>query len=373
MAGIYLHIPFCKQACHYCNFHFSTSYARYRDRMLQALNKQLTQDSSLVRSTVNSIYFGGGTPSLLTQLELEQLLETINNNYSVSDNAEITLEANPDDISANKANQWLQVGINRLSIGIQSFHEENLTTMNRAHNSTEAHSAIGITKEAGFNNYSVDLIFALPDLTDKMWINNLQKIIDLKVPHLSCYNLTVEEQTVLSKLISKDIVAPLSENTSVRQFTIAMNMLQDSGYEQYEISNYCLPNMESKHNSAYWDQQEYLGIGPSAHSFLHKERSHNVGHNMKYIVAIENNSFDREVEVRTKKNEFNEQILIKLRTNKGVDSVDLKRHHGEFFEQIQPSLKLQLQLNSITFDSGIIKLTKKGKFIADQVAMELFV
>jgi oxygen-independent coproporphyrinogen-3 oxidase len=340
--------------------------------MLQALNKQLRQDAPLINTSLHSIYFGGGTPSLLSASELKVLLETIHKHYSVSGQVEITLEANPDDISIDKANQWLKLGINRLSIGIQSFHEQNLRTMNRAHNAKEAHNAIEIVKNAGFTNYSVDLIFALPDLTDEMWIQNLNKIIASKVPHLSCYNLTIEEQTALSKLISDNKIAPLTEKTSIRQFNTTMDLLQKSGYEQYEISNYCLPTMESKHNSAYWDQTEYLGIGPSAHSYLGKERSLNVAHNMKYIQAIEMNLFKREVENRSLKNEFNEHIMIRLRTSKGIDSTELVLKYNKFYEQMQRSLAMQIKLGSVSVKNGVIKLTKKGKFIADQVAMELF-
>ena len=341
--------------------------------MLTALNKQLTQDATDFNSVVDTIYFGGGTPSLLSADELKSLLLTIQSNYTLSKKVEITLEANPDDISLQKAKKWLALGINRLSIGVQSFFQENLTTMNRAHNAEEAEMAIHAVNEAGFKNYSVDLMFALPDLSDETWIQNLQKVIDLKVPHLSCYNLTIEEQTALNKLISKKKITPLSEDTSTKQFTITIDKLEEAGYEQYEISNYCLPGMESRHNSAYWEQKEYLGIGPAAHSFLKEERTHNVAHNMNYIKAMENNVFKREIETRTDKNKFNEFVMTRLRTKKGIIEDELITKYNAYFELIQDTLDKQVQLGSIVFKDGAYRLTKKGKYIADQVAMELFV
>lgn len=341
--------------------------------MLDALNKQLFQDASQLNSLIDTIYFGGGTPSLLSIEELKKLLSTIKANYTLAPQVEITLEANPDDISLKKANHWLEVGVNRLSIGVQSFFQENLTTMNRAHNANEAIEAIHIIKKAGFKNYSVDLMFSLPDLTDEMWIQNLNQVIDLEVPHLSCYNLTIEEQTALSLLISKSKIPPLSENASVSQFTLAMKLLKLAGYEQYEISNYCLPGMESKHNTAYWNQIEYLGVGPGAHSFLKEERAFNIAHNMNYIKAIENNTFKKQIDPLTRENKFNEYILTRLRTNNGILLDDLTSNFGKFLNQIQDSLNKQINLKTIFLESGRIKLTTKGKFIADQVALELFV
>ncbi|MFT6746559.1 MAG: oxygen-independent coproporphyrinogen-3 oxidase [Glaciecola sp.] len=341
--------------------------------MVAALNKQLTQDSSMLNSTIDTVYFGGGTPSLLSDAELEELFLSIKNNYNIAENAEITLEANPDDITEIQAKSWLKLGVNRLSIGIQSFHQENLTTMNRAHSSTEAKQAIEIIKKVGFKNFSVDLMFSLPDLSDEMWINNLQKVIDLKVPHLSCYNLTIEEQTTLKKFIALKKINPLNEDTSINQFTIAMNLLEKAGYKQYEISNYCLPGLESKHNSAYWNQKDYIGVGPSAHSYIKGERSCNIAHNMNYIKGIEKQETTKEIEHLSLENKFNEYILTRLRTSQGISTDDLLYTFEKFAKVIQHAITEQVQLDNIQLDKKYIKLTRKGKYIADQVALALFV
>jgi len=373
MAGIYLHIPFCKQACHYCNFHFSTTYEKYRSRLVNALIEQLAEEATELTTTIDTIYFGGGTPSLLSEVELLNILSTIKTKYRVSTAAEITLEANPDDITSEKSAMWLNAGVNRLSIGIQSFFQENLTTMNRAHTSEESLNAINTIKKAGFNNYSVDLMFSLPDLTDDMWISNLNRIIELQVPHLSCYNLTIEEQTTLSQMIAKNKISPLSDDVSVRQFTIAMDKLSNATYQQYEISNYCLPGMESKHNTAYWNQIDYLGIGPGAHSYLNNERSSNIANNMIYIKEIENGTFTKQVEVLSLENRFNEFILTRLRTKNGISIKELSSTFNMFFDGCKQLIDHQIQNKTMVLESGCAKLTRKGKFIADQIAMELFI
>jgi oxygen-independent coproporphyrinogen-3 oxidase len=373
MAGIYLHIPFCKQACHYCNFHFSTTYQKYRSRLIDALVKQLVEESMQHTKTIDTIYFGGGTPSLLFEIELLEILSTIKKKFQVAKQVEITLEANPDDITSEKSAMWFNAGVNRLSIGIQSFFQENLTSMNRAHSAEESLKAIDTVKKAGFKNYSVDLMFSLPDLTDEMWISNLNRIIELQVPHLSCYNLTIEEQTALSQLISKNKISPLSHDTSVRQFTITMDKLSAAGYQQYEISNYCLSGMQSKHNTAYWNQKDYTGIGPGAHSYLNNERSSNVANNMTYIKEIENGTFKKQVEFLTTENRFNEFILTRLRTKDGISLKELSSTFNIFFDECKLLIDSQIQKKTMILESGRVKLSRTGKFFADQIAMELFV
>ena len=334
--------------------------------------KQLAYESLHTQKQIDTIYFGGGTPSLLSIQEITLLLGSIKKHYLLSSEAEITLEANPDDISFSQATDWLGAGVNRLSIGVQSFFEQNLVTMNRAHNAVEAINAIHNIKKAGFDNFSVDLMFALPDLTDEMWANNLKKIIELKVPHVSCYNLTIKEQTALSRFIETKKLPPLSEEASVRQFTIAMQMLSEANYEQYEISNYCLASMESKHNSAYWSQIDYLGIGPGAHSYINEQRTYNVAHNMHYIEAIESNNFSKEQEHLTAQNKFNEYILTRLRTKKGISLKEVQAKFPHFYPSMQKVVEKQQDNGAIVCHKGHVQLTKKGKYLADEVALTFF-
>ena len=373
MAGIYIHIPFCKQKCHYCSFHFSTTFEKYRRRMINAILTEIELDSTTLDEQVETIYFGGGTPSLLSEKELNSILSSIQKNYKVLEKAEITLEANPDDITKEKAQLWNKIGINRLSIGVQSFFDEDLKMMNRAHNSNQANTAIQIIKEIGFTNYSVDLMFALPELSNKNWINNLNTLIELKAPHLSCYNLTIEEQSALVKMIKKGKIPSLSESKSLQQFDLLMKMMSDAGYEQYEISNFCLPDFKSKHNSAYWNQIPYLGFGPSAHSFINGNRYFNVAHNMNYIKGVENKTNFRDQEFLSNENRFNEYILTKLRCSEGISNSFLRENFPSFLNQFTLAIQQQKENETIQITEDAIKLTKKGKFIADQVAMELFV
>ena len=373
MAGIYLHIPFCKKKCHYCNFHFSTTYEKYRERMIQAMLQEIRQQKSKFNFPIHTIYFGGGTPSLLSPTEILAFIKEIKLHFKVASDAEITLEANPDDITPELALLWFQNGINRLSIGIQSFFQENLVAMNRAHNQQQAIDAVKMIRDAGFTNFSIDLMFALPGLSDEMWRQNLQTAIDLKVPHLSCYNLTIEEQSTLIQLIKQKKMPELSEQSSVAQFKIAMEMLEKSGYHQYEISNYALPGKESKHNSAYWDNQEYLGIGPSAHSYWKRKRYYNVANNTKYIKGIEENLPISTTENLTPENIFNEYILTQLRTSKGVNLAELELLNPSFFKLIQKILQKLQFLKKVQISNDQLTLTQDGKFIADQISSELFV
>ncbi len=377
MAGIYIHIPFCKQKCHYCSFHFSTTFSKYRRRMIDAILLEIEKEKHLITESIQSIYFGGGTPSLLNTDEVVGILAAVQLNYIVSETVEITLEANPDDITKQKADDWLSSGVNRLSIGVQSFHEENLQSMNRAHNASEAIGAIEIVKNAGFTSYSVDLMFALPGLTNELWKENLQKVIDLKVPHLSCYNLTIEEQSTLIELIKQKKRPSLSEQNSVDQFKIAMDVLGAAGYVQYEISNYCLPGNESKHNSAYWEQQDYLGIGPSAHSFLSGDRYHTVANNTLYMKGIEGGSGGdlvvKEKEELSDANKFNEVVMTRLRCKDGLGLIALEKRFPALFGDFEKELTVQLKLGNVLCVDSVVVLTEKGKFVADVVAVDLFV
>ena len=327
MAGIYVHIPFCKQKCTYCDFHFSTTFHEYRQDMVDAITSELElRKAYLNEKKIQTIYFGGGTPSLLNALELQQILDKINSAFTVDENAEISLEANPDDITTENLAIWTAAGINRLSIGLQSFKEDDLKWMNRAHTVDEAMTCIELAQSAGIHNLTVDLIYGLPNLEIEEWRNHVQTVIDFKVPHVSAYCLTIEDKTALKALVSKGAIVPSNEDQQSEQFQVLSEMLVNAGFDHYEISNFGKPDFESKHNSNYWKGEWYLGVGPSAHSFNGESRSWNVAHNRNYIKGIANNSDYFEVELLSTENRFNEYLLIGLRTSYGVNLDRFKRY-----------------------------------------------
>src|SRR5690606_17662764 len=325
MAGIYLHIPFCKQACHYCDFHISTSL-KYKDEMLSALHNELfLRKDYLQQQTIESIYFGGGTPSILSAKELNQLIETIYKHFEVADSVEITLEANPDDLTKEKVRELSNSPINRFSVGVQSFYEEDLRWMNRAHNAQEAESSIKRAQDSGFTNITCDLIYGYPLLSNAKWINNINKIIEFEVPHLSAYSMTVEPQTALGAFIRKGAQQPMNEGQSADQFILLMQKMPENGYEQYEISNFARKQQYSKHNTSYWKGIPYIGIGPSAHSFNGRERQWNIANNMKYLQALADKQIPAEKEILKESDKFNEYIMTSLRTKWGVDYAYLEK------------------------------------------------
>lgn len=373
MAGIYIHIPFCKQKCTYCDFHFSTSYQSYKSEMIDSLIRELSMRSSyLAEQEIETIYFGGGTPSLLSSGELEAIITHINKTFSISDTAEISLEVNPDDISENQLMDWKKSGINRLSIGLQSFREEDLKWMNRAHNSEEALNCVGVAKKAGFENISVDLIYGLPNFSTEDWKKNIQKVIRFGIQHVSAYCLTVEEKTVLSKLVAQKKIVPANEDDQSEQFEILVNELEKAGIEQYEISNFSLPGFHSKHNSNYWKGKHYLGIGPSAHSFNGTSRSWNIANNRTYMREIQEGKCWFETEELTTTNQFNELLLVGLRTSTGVNVeqlISIQNPSKKFWEQIE-TMK---NYGWIIVTDQTITLTKSGKLKADHISSELFI
>lgn len=375
--GIYLHIPFCKQACHYCDFHFSTSLKK-KSKLVNALCKELLQRKGEFNGTVETIYFGGGTPSLLTSEELQQIFETIYSNFKVLENPEITLEANPDDIVSVRAqsrtifDDYKSIGINRLSIGIQSFFEEDLKLMNRAHNASEALECI-VESKRYFENISIDLIYGIPGMTDGRWKKNLETALELNVPHLSCYALTVEPKTALKKFIEAGQIPPVDEEAAKRHYEILVGETEKAGYENYEFSNFGKPGYHSRNNTAYWEGKSYLGIGPSAHSYDGKSRSWNVANNSKYIKSMEAGFLPSETEILTKKDRYNEYIMTGLRTVKGVS---LKKVEGEFGKKYAEYLLQQaqtpLQSQLLVQENQTLKISKKGKFLGDGIAAHLF-
>ncbi|HTE23153.1 radical SAM family heme chaperone HemW [Flavitalea sp.] len=374
MAGIYLHIPFCRQACHYCNFHFSTSLNLKDDFLKGILAEIELRHRYLGGKPVNTIYFGGGTPSLLEQNELDSILDKVHKHYQVSTNAEITFEANPDDITSEKLAGWKTAGINRLSMGVQSFYEEDLQWMNRAHNAGQALDSIKMVQDQGFSNLTIDLIYGSPGLTDEKWRHNVNKAIDLGIPHLSCYALTVEPKTALANMISKKKSDPVQTEDQARQFLLLMDWLQAEGYEHYEISNFAKPGMHSRHNSAYWSGEAYLGFGPSAHSYNGLTRQWNIANNPVYIQSLLAGNLPFEIEQLSERDRHNEYIMISLRKREGI----LKSVYSELFGEnhylaLSRSIKKHINRGSITENDSSYSLTKEGKLFADGISADLFI
>ncbi len=374
MAGIYIHIPFCKQKCSYCDFHFSTTFEKYRSDMIDSLINEIEfRKDYLVDQKIETLYFGGGTPSLLTFEELNSIITKVKSSFPNIQLKEITLEANPDDINERSLNEWKQAGVNRLSIGLQSFKSEDLTWMNRAHTVEEALKCIPLAQENGFTNLTIDLIYGLPNLSLIEWKNAIQWVINQKVPHISAYCLTVEEKTSLHKLVKTSKIKPANEDQQSEQFTLLVNLLQQNGYEQYEVSNFAIPGFRSIHNGNYWKGEHYLGIGPSAHSFNGKSRSWNIANNSKYIQLIkELNNGWIETEVLSPQDRFNELLLTGLRTTDGLN-INQLIEILPFTNEFNQTKSQFIEAGWITEGNGQLKLTREGLLKADYIASELFV
>ncbi|MFT4780432.1 MAG: oxygen-independent coproporphyrinogen-3 oxidase [Psychroserpens sp.] len=387
MSGIYIHIPFCKQACHYCDFHFSTSLKK-RDELVIALAKELEmRKDEFKNTTVETIYFGGGTPSLLSIEELQFLIQQVYANYKVSEAPEITIEANPDDlilaeqspreesrglISNSIFSDYKKIGINRLSIGIQSFFEDDLKLMNRAHNSQEAKSCL---EEATryFDNISIDLIYGIPGLSNAQWQQNIDMALSYGIPHISSYALTVEPKTALESFIKKGIIENVDDDLAHDQFHMLVETLEAHDFVHYELSNFGKDRFFSRNNSAYWQGKPYLGIGPSAHSFSGNERSWNIRNNSKYIKAIEAGAFPKETETLSTADSYNEYVMTGLRTVWGVSLQKVASNYGSEYkkyllEQSQTFINQQL----LYIEDEKLLVTKKGKFLSDGIASSLF-
>lgn len=372
---IYFHIPFCKQACHYCDFHFSTSL-QYKDDMLQALLLELERRADYLQNkTIDSIYFGGGTPSLLTADEIARLIDKVGKLYDINPQAEITLEANPDDLNAAKVQTLRHTPINRFSIGIQSFYEEDLRWMNRAHHAEEAKAAVMRVQDAGFENITCDLIYGYPLLSDEKWKSNMQQLIDYAVPHISSYAMTVEKKTALDHLINKGKTPAMNESQSAEQMLMMIDYLQANGYEQYEISNFAKPGKHAVHNSNYWRGKHYLGIGPSAHSFNGVSRSWNKANNALYIKELYANQLPLETENLSPEDRFNEYIMTSLRTKWGVDLTYVNQEFGsDFKNSLLTEAEEHLHEGHILLEeSQYLRLSSSGKLLADQIASDLFI
>jgi oxygen-independent coproporphyrinogen-3 oxidase len=372
MAGIYIHIPFCKQACHYCDFHFSTS-PQYKDELVQALVAEIgLQKSYLNGETIETIYFGGGTPSVLEADEIHLLINTITELHTVASNAEITLEANPDDLDAAKIKALRQTDVNRFSIGIQSFFDEDLVWMNRAHRAKESEAAVKRAQDAGFENITADLIYGYPLLTDTKWKQNLDKMFELNIPHISAYSMTVEPETALAAFISKKKQPPMNEQQSAAQFMVLMQAMTDHGFEHYEISNFCKPGHYSRHNSNYWQGVKYLGIGPSAHSYNSETRQWNIANNAKYTKAITTGKIPAETETLTEENRLNEYVMTSIRTMWGLDLNRLNAIAKGSADQLMTNTDEYFDKEWITQKDNHLFLTPTGKLYADHIAAGLF-
>ena len=373
MAGIYIHIPFCRKACHYCNFHFSTSL-QYKNEFVTALLKEIDlRTAYLQEEPIETIYFGGGTPSLLEEIELNSIMNHIYRQFNISDNAEITFEANPDDITREKLIIWRRSRINRLSIGVQSFFDDDLKWMNRAHSAQQSTQSILMAQEQGLANLNIDLIYGGPTLNDEKWEANFQRAVTLNIPHLSCYALTVEPKTALEKMIAQHKIENVDSEKQASQFLLLADWATATGYEQYEISNFAKPGMRSKHNSAYWQGKKYLGLGPSAHSFNGNSRQWNVANNSLYIQSIQKEVLPVEIETLTLIQQMNEYIMTSLRTKEGMDLEFITKRFGpKPVARIVQQAKKYLDDGKISTAGNRIQLTRTGKLFADGIASDLF-
>jgi oxygen-independent coproporphyrinogen-3 oxidase len=372
MSGIYIHIPFCKQACHYCDFHFSTNLKK-KDEMVLALAKEIEmRKNEFQNDIVETIYFGGGTPSILQIADLRFLIDAVYRNYKVVSTPEITVEANPDDLSEVRIIELSKNKVNRLSIGIQSFFEDDLKMMNRAHNVEEAKKCLEIATQY-FNNISIDLIYGVPEMSNEKWLQNIETALSFGVPHISSYALTVEPKTALHSFIQKGIIPPPDDEVAQEHFQILVDKLSENGFIHYELSNLGKENYFSKNNSSYWLGKKYIGIGPSAHSYDGKNRGWNVSNNSLYIKSIQENKLPIEIETLTKTDRYNEYIMTGLRTIWGVSLARIEQEFGKnYLDYLNQQAAKFIEDHLLFIDDNILRTTKKGKFLSDGIACDLF-
>ncbi len=372
MSGIYIHIPFCKQACHYCDFHFSTSTKKKEDMVLALAKEMELRKDEFQNEVVETIYFGGGTPSVLSIDNIRFLIHSVYQNYDVIENPEITLEANPDDLDGETILQFANSPINRLSIGIQSFFEDDLQLMNRAHNSEEAKKCLAFATQY-FDNISIDLIYGMPNMSNEKWLQNIETAISYNIPHISSYALTVEPKTALHKMIKTGTISSLDDDLVKQHFHILIDKLHENGFVHYELSNFGKPNYFSKNNTAYWLGKKYIGIGPSAHSFNGESRSWNVSNNSLYLKAIAENKLPSESEILSKTDQYNEYIMTGLRTIWGVSLVKIETEFGSnYLDYLNQQADKYISDNLLKVENNILKTTIKGKFLCDGIASDLF-
>lgn len=372
MSGIYIHIPFCKQACHYCDFHFSTNLKK-KEEMVLALAKEIQlRKNEFQDEIVETIYLGGGTPSILQVEDLRFLIDEVYRNYKVVENPEITVEANPDDLTENRIIELSKNKVNRLSIGIQSFFEDDLKMMNRAHNAEEAKKCLE-TATQYFDNISIDLIYGIPEMSNEKWLQNIETALSFGVPHISSYALTVEPKTALHSFIQKGIIPQPEDEVAQEHFHILVDKLSENGFIHYELSNFGKENYFSKNNSSYWLGKKYIGIGPSAHSYDGKNRGWNVSNNSLYIKSIQENKLPIEIETLTKTDRYNEYIMTGLRTIWGISLDRIEQEFGKIYlDYLNQQATKFIEDHLLFIDNNILRTTKKGKFLSDGIASDLF-
>lgn len=369
MSGIYVHIPFCKQACNYCDFHFSTSF-KTKDDMLTAILKELSIRRDFLQTDIETVYFGGGSPSVVEPSFINSILDTIHTLFRVKSDAEITIEVNPDDIDSERAFSYKKSGINRVSVGIQSFDDKILKYLNRIHSSEKAFECLNNIKKAGFTNISIDLMYGIPNTDLISWAEELEIFKTLDVPHLSSYCMTIEPKTVFGNYLKNKRITPIDDETSIKQFDYLLDLAKSIGFDHYEISNFSKPGLYSKHNSAYWFEKPYLGIGPGAHSFDKSSRIYNVSNNNHYIYKVINNNDFFETETLTPENVFDEYIMTRMRTMWGCNIKDLKEHF--LYDILQkPFFQEFVKLGLVSIINNNITLTRKGMYIADSIVLEI--
>lgn len=374
MAGLYIHIPFCKQACYYCDFFFSTRQEQ-RTELVRAISSEIAlQKNYLNGESLETIYVGGGTPSILLDEELDQILNAVHANFSIAESREITLEGNPDDLTKEKLDYLFRAGINRISVGIQTFDNAILKSLNRAHDNLMARGCIDDAKNSGFKNISIDLIYAIPGRSDEDWEKDINEAIALSPQHISSYSLTIEEKTVFGKWTKQGKMKPVDDDVAARQLALLIDILERSNYEQYEVSNFSKPGFQSRHNSNYWKNRIYLGVGPSAHSYNGESRQYNVSNNSMYLRSIQQEKVPSTVEVLSREDKINEYLLTSLRTSWGADlkilreeySWDIINKNWDYVQSLQTKGLIEIEDN-------ILRLTRQGRFLADKIASDLFV
>lgn len=373
MAGIYIHVPFCRKACHYCNFHFSTSL-KHKGSLVASLLKEIELTTGyLTEGHLSSIYFGGGTPSLLSHGELDSILKKLREHYTWDEHTEITLEANPEDLDMAYCQILREVGINRLSIGVQSFDQSDLTFMNRAHNAEQSMLALRNASNAGFDNYSIDLMFGLVDSTLQSWEENIRKALSFAPKHLSCYNLTIEEQTAFAKWQREAKIETPLEEVQFEQFMLADSLLTNAGYRHYEISNYAWPDKLAVHNTNYWKGAEYLGIGPAAHSYNGQSRRGNISNNAAYIKSLTNNELNYSLENLSEKDQYNEAVMLGLRTQWGITDKTISKFSPQITEHYH-TLSNQLIEGGLLYAEGTsVRLPLEKWYSSDDISAQLFI
>jgi oxygen-independent coproporphyrinogen-3 oxidase len=375
MAGIYIHIPFCRQACHYCDFHFSTSLQN-KDAFIHALKQEvaLRKDYFGDKEKINTIYFGGGTPSLLSGDEVMSIIDTIHKHHEIAGEAEITLEANPDDLTKEKIRELRSTPVNRFSIGIQSFFDDDLRFMNRAHDSQQALGSVKRVQDAGYGNITIDLIYGIPALSNERWKKNLETTFSLHVPHVSAYSLTVEERTALAHMVRTKQVKNVDDRQSAEHFRILTDEMRKHDFIQYEISNFCKEGYYSRHNSSYWKGEKYLGLGPSAHSYNGESRQWNISNNPLYIRALSEGRLDHEIEILSKDQKYNEYILTTLRTMWGSDLQYIEKNFGsDYVSYCLSEGEEHLRSGMLVRKENKLFLSEEGKLLADRIASDLFI